>query len=97
MPTPRPVVLRPILYVALSIALATLLSTLPACVQPLHLQYDYGRAVEESARLQADRARPSAADAVYPLTGPEALLIIENVQKEDAETKSGKAEATADK
>lgn len=97
MSKPRPIVFRPLAFLALTVALATLLSTLPACVQPLHLQYDYGRAIEASSRIQADRERPSAATAVYPLTGPEALLIIENVQKEDAAAKSGKAESTADK
>ncbi len=68
---------------------------LPACAQPVHLQYDFGRAYTESLRTQANLDRPSVAQANYPLTGTEAILIRENVEKEGAKEKTGEAESTA--
>jgi hypothetical protein len=53
---------------------------LVACVQPQHLQYDHGRALEAALAAQADRARPSAADAVFPLSGTEAAALRMNVE-----------------
>lgn len=70
---------------------------LAGCAQPLHLQYDFGRATLAAAAAQADLNRTTAAEEAYPLTGAEALEIRANVQKEAVKEKSGKAEATADK
>lgn len=73
------------------------LLALAGCAQPLHLQYDFGRATLAAAAAQADLNRTGSAEAAYPLTGAEALEIRANVQKEAVKEKSGKAEATADK
>ena len=48
---------------------------LMACGHPQTLQYDHGRAYHEAMAVQADRDRESASDAVYTLTGEEALRI----------------------
>jgi hypothetical protein len=66
------------------------------CAQPLHLQYDFGRAYTDSLQIQANLARPSVANAAYAISGTEAILIRENVLKEDVETKSGKVESIKD-
>ena len=70
-------------------------TALAGCAQPLHLQYDFGRAYTQSLEIQANLERPTATGQNYPLTGTEALLIRANVEKEDSEAKSGQAEATA--
>lgn len=70
-----------------------ILLLLAACGSPTHLQYDFGRANWQSQQIQADLARPSAAEAVYPLTGAEALKIRANVQEASTDEESGKAEA----
>ena len=64
-----------------------------ACAQPVHMQYDFGRASWESARIQADLSRASVADSVYPLSGKEAQLMRENVEKSSSDGESGEAEA----
>jgi len=76
--------------------LLLLLSLVPlaGCAQPVHLQYDFGRAYSESMQLQANLDRPTAAQANYPLSGTEAILIRANVEKQDAKEKTGKVEAT---
>jgi hypothetical protein len=66
-----------------------------ACAQPLHLQYDFGRALTESQKIQADLTRPTVAEAVYPLTGTEAVKLRQNVEKTTTEEKSGALEAVA--
>lgn len=71
------------------------LVSLAGCAQPVHLQYDFGRAYTESMQVQANLDRPTAAQANYPLSGTEAILIRANVEKQDAKEKTGKAEATA--
>lgn len=73
-----------------------LLPLLAGCAQPLHLQYDFGRATLAAAAAQADLNRTTAAEAAYLLTGAEALEIRANVEKAAVQEKSGKAEATAD-
>ncbi len=67
---------------------------LAGCAQPLHLQYDFSRAYTESMQTQANLDRPSVAQSVYPLSGTEAILIRENVVKQDSSEKSGKIETT---
>lgn len=47
--------------------------TLVACAQPLHMQYDFGRAYRDSVELQAQLDRPGAAQAQYMLQGAEAV------------------------
>lgn len=64
------------------------------CAQPLHMQYDYGRAYMAIAETQANLDRPSAADADYPMSGQEALDIRSNAEKATTEEKSGKIETT---
>lgn len=71
-----------------------LLCSLAGCAQPLHLQYDFGRAYTQSMQTQANLDRPTVAQSVYPLSGTEALLMRENVVKEDAKEKSGQIETT---
>lgn len=73
----------------------TLLLTLvllPGCAQPLHLQYDYGRAFTQATEMQTDRARPSVAESAYELSGEEGLALRQNVEEETSEEKSGEAE-----
>ncbi len=50
-----------------------------ACKQPLHLQYDFGRAFVETMRVQADLTRPSVQYQTYSLYGIEAVKIRINV------------------
>ncbi len=73
------------------------LPILGACVQPYHLQYDYGRAYTESMQLQANLDRPTAATSAYPLDGTEAVVIRANVIKQDTTEKSGKVDTTRNK
>ena len=63
-----------------------------ACAQPVHLQYDFGRANWEMTRIQADLSRESVADSVYPLSGKEAQKMQENVEKATSDQESGHAE-----
>ncbi|MDP2313335.1 MAG: hypothetical protein Q8P41_10550 [Pseudomonadota bacterium] len=65
-----------------------------ACAQPVHYQYDFGRASWESARIQADLARESVAESVYPLSGMEAAKMRENVDKSTSDEESGEIEST---
>jgi hypothetical protein len=81
--------------VVIGLCLAGIAAT-PSCAQPLHLQYDFGRAYTQSLQVQANLDRPTAAQSVYPLGGTEALLIRENVIKQDSAEKSGKVEATSE-
>lgn len=59
----------------------TLLLLFVGCAQPLHLQYDFGRATSDLARIQGDLTRPSVADDAYVVEGSEALLLRENQRK----------------
>lgn len=70
----------------------TLLLLALGCAQPLHLQYDYGRAFAESMSLQMDRQRPAVAKSEYELAGAEGLKLRENVEKATTEEKSGEIE-----
>lgn len=55
----------------------TLLFALVACGQPAHLQYDYARSYADAFVAQADRQRPTAADALYEISGKEGILLRE--------------------
>lgn len=68
------------------------LAALTACGQPTHLQYDYGRAYTAAFDAQADRTRPSAANAVYELNGTEGLEIRARAQENTTDAESGEAE-----
>ena len=70
----------------------TLVLLLVACAQPVHMQYDFGRATWETARIQSDLSRESVADSVYPLSGKEAQTMRENSEKASSDVESGKAE-----
>ena len=64
-----------------------------ACGQPAHLQYDHGRALRAALAAQADLTRPSAADAVYPLSGAEAAALRMNVEAATGDVEESGAEA----
>lgn len=64
-----------------------------ACAQPVHLQYDFGRAYTESMRTQADLSRPSVAASTYPLSGEEAAKIRMRAAEASSDEESGGEEA----
>jgi len=64
-----------------------LITALFGCSTPHHLQYDHGRAFQDTMAIQADRSRPSVAQATYALSGDEALALSENA----SESLSGQA------
>ena len=68
---------------------------LGACVSPLHLTYDHGRAYTEAVLSQSDLTRTSVANSNYELYGVEAEAIRIRVQ-EDA-TDDEKATSTLEK
>ncbi len=70
----------------------TTLLLLLGCGQPAHLQYDFGRAYNESLAVQATRDRASAADDAYAIGGAEALATRANALK--AATDAEKATPT---
>lgn len=76
------------------VLLIMLSTALCACVQPTHLQYDFGRAYTETFRAQADLTRPSAANQSYSLYGPEAAAIRINVQAAATEEKTTESTVT---
>lgn len=70
------------------------LTLLLACAQPTHLQYDFGRAFNDTLRLQGDLTRASVADDAYTVEGSEALLLRENQRKAMAQKTTGTPQAT---
>lgn len=70
------------------------LAAVSGCVQPLHLQYDFGRAYTQTFRLQADLTRASAANQSYSLYGTEAAAIRLNVQAVTADAESDESTVT---
>lgn len=77
----------------LSLAVVAL-AALCACSSPKHLTYDHGRSFNEAFDTQTDLTRPSVKDAIYPLSGAEAILIRKAVEVESTDAESGEAEAT---
>lgn len=69
----------------------------PGCSQPMHIQYDYGRAYWEAARTQADLSRESVAESIYPLSGHEAEMMRMNLEKSSTDEESGEVESTQTK
>ncbi len=69
---------------------------LAGCAQPVHLQYDFGRASSAAFRTQADLGRASVANAQYPLSGEEGLALRQSVVKETTDEESGEAEAVSE-
>jgi hypothetical protein len=63
------------------------------CVYPTHLQYDYGRAMQQAMNAQADLSRPSAANAAFPLSGTSGLELRMRVQEVATDQESAKPEA----
>lgn len=59
-----------------------------------NLQYDFGRSYTAAMITQADRGRPSAADAAYPLNGNEGVQLRLRVTESTTDEESGEAEAT---
>ena len=78
---------------SLALSLALVLG-LAGCSQPLHMQYDHGRAYAAALQAQADLTRPTVADAGYPLNGVEGLEIRQRVIEESTDAESGTAEYT---
>lgn len=74
----------------------TLLLALLGCAQPVHLQYDHGRAYYTMNQVQADRTRESVKDAVYPLSGFEAANIRIRAEEATTDVESGKMEVVAE-
>ncbi|MFZ5482446.1 MAG: hypothetical protein ACOZNI_37130 [Myxococcota bacterium] len=70
----------------------TLLMLLVSCAQPVHLQYDYGRALLTAQKVQADLTRPSVKDFQPVLSGPEAEALRLNAAEKLKEVKSGEQE-----
>lgn len=77
----------------LSLVAPLALGCLTGCAQPVHMQYDFGRAYWASMQVQANLDRPTAVEANYPLAGTEAILIRANVVKEDSAEKTGDIDA----
>lgn len=69
-------------------ALVALGGLAAGCKQPLHLQYDYGRAFVETLRVQADLTRPSVQYQTYSLYGIEAVKIRLNVSQSTADAEN---------
>ncbi len=65
------------------------------CTQPLHLQYDYGRAFTESMAIQADLTRESVAESGYALSGDEGLELRQRVFEKSTDEESGETETTS--
>jgi hypothetical protein len=55
-----------------------LITTSLGCSTPHHLQYDHGRSFADTMAIQADLSRPSVAQAIYSLSGEEALALSQN-------------------
>lgn len=76
----------------------TLLLTLTAlllggCAHKRILQEGHGEAFETSLALQADRGRPTVADADYTITGFEGIELRLRVTEESTDEESGEIEA----
>lgn len=76
--------MRPLILIALALS---------GCAHPRLLQESHGSAFEASMALQADRGRPTVANAAYSLTGEEGLLVRKMVTDQTTEEKSGEIEA----
>ncbi len=66
---------------------------LAGCGHPRNLQASFGNSFHESMAIQADRGRPTVADAAYPLTGFEGIELRLRVTEEATDEESGKVEA----
>lgn len=67
---------------------------LTGCAQPVHQQYDFGRAYTEAMQVQADLSRPGYDEATYALSGTEGLELRQRVTEESTDTESGTTETT---
>ena len=70
------------------------LTGLIGCGQPLHQQYDFGRAYMDAFNAQADLTRPSAEDASYAISGTEGLELRQRVTEEATDTETAQPETT---
>ncbi|MEL6346034.1 MAG: hypothetical protein AAFV53_23185 [Myxococcota bacterium] len=68
-----------------------LLWGLMGCGQPLHLQYDHGRAFYTTKMIQADLDRPSAQGGAYALSGDEGIALRQRVIEESTDAETGTA------
>jgi len=71
-----------------------LLLGLVGCTQPLHQQYDLGRAYTEAFNAQADLSRDHVTNVGYELSGVEGLELRQRVVEESTDAESGEAEVT---
>lgn len=65
------------------------------CGQPTHMQYDFGRAYNESLTTQVTLDRASAVDDAYAIGGAEALITRENARKAATDKEVGVPTITA--
>ena len=63
------------------------------CMYPHHLQYDHGRAIQQTMNTQADLGRPSAAGGAYPLSGTAGLALRERVEEVSTDAESAAPDA----
>lgn len=76
--------MRPLILIALALS---------GCAHPRLLQENHGSTLETTMAIQADRGRPTVANAAYTLTGEEGLLVRKMVTDQTTEEKSGEIEA----
>jgi ABC-type glycerol-3-phosphate transport system substrate-binding protein len=69
-----------------------MLTLLVGCGQPVHLQYDHGRAYAAAFSAQADRSRATVQDVHYSLTGAEAEAMRKRVVEATTDEETTKVE-----
>lgn len=67
-------------------------ATLVGCAHPRNLQDGFGETYQTAMQVQADRGRPTAANAAYSLTGFEGIELRQNVTEDTTDTESGTME-----
>ena len=72
---------------------AALVALASGCGGGRHLQYDHGRAVTQAMQTQADRTRPSVANAAYALDGRAGLEVRERVVEQSTDAETGTPDA----
>ena len=71
-----------------------LLLGLAGCAQPVHQQYDFGRAYMTTIQVQSDLTRPLDNAEAYALSGVEGIELRQRVIEESTDAESGTAEVT---
>ena len=70
------------------------LTGLIGCGQPLHQQYDFGRAYMDAFNTQADLTRPSAENAGYAISGTEGIELRQRVTEEATDVETTQPQTT---